>query len=113
MLKISKFENFVENCNTYLFWGGKYNLIYMLFLHRLFDEDENVDPSSSKPVETSIYIKGASVKAFVDDEAEDEEDDILVRHDEDDISEEYENKDLKDLVAIAEEERLVDQWRLG
>ena len=64
MLKISKFENSVENCNTYLFFGGKCNLIYMLFLHRLFDEDEdkeNVDPSSSKPVERSVYIKGASV----------------------------------------------------
>lgn len=80
----------------------------------LFDEDEdkeNVDPSSSKPVETSVYIKGASVKAFVDDEAEDEDEDILVRHDEDDNSEEDENEDLKDLVATAEEERPVDQWR--
>ena len=86
----------------------------MLFLCRLFDEDEdkeNVDPSSSKPIERSVYIKGASVKAFVDDEAEDEYEDILVRHDEDDNSEEYENEELKDLVAIVEEERLVDQWR--
>ena len=86
----------------------------MLFLRRLFDEDEdkeNNDPSSSKLVERSIYIKGASVKAFVDDEAEDEYEDILVRHDEDDNSEEDENEELKDLVATAEEEQLVDQWR--
>lgn len=80
----------------------------------LFDEDEdkeNVDPSSSKPVETSVYSKGASVKAFVDDEAEDEDEDILVRHDEDDNSEEDDNEDLKDLVATAEEEQPADQWR--
>ena len=87
----------------------------MLFLHILFDEDEdkeNVDPSSSKLVERSVYIKGASGKEFVDDEAEDEYEDILVRHDEDDNSEEDENKDLKDLVATFEEERPVYQWRL-
>ena len=110
---MSKIENYVENCNTHLFFGEKCNLIYMLFLRRLFDEDEdkeNVDPSSIKPVERSVYIKGASVKAFVNDEAEDEYEDILVRHDEDDNSEEDENEDLKDLVATAEEERLVDQW---
>lgn len=80
----------------------------------LFDEGENkenVDPSSSKPVETSVYSKGASVKAFVDDEAEDEDEDILVRHDEDDNSEEDENEDLKDLVATAEEEQPVDHWK--
>lgn len=80
----------------------------------LFDEDENkenVDPSSSKPVETSVYSKGVSVKAFVDDEAEDEDEDILVRHDDDDNSEEDENEDLKDLVATAEEEQPVDQWK--
>lgn len=80
----------------------------------LFDEDENkenVDPYSSKPVETSVYSKGVSVKAFVDDEAEDEDEDILVRHDEDDNSEEDENEDLKDLVATAEEEQPVDQWK--
>ena len=114
MLKISKCENSVENCNTYLFFGEKCNLIYMLFLHRLFDEyedKENVDPSSSKPVERFVYIKGASVKAFVNDEAEDEDDDILVRNDEDDNSEEYENEDLKDLVETAKEEWPVDQWR--
>ena len=89
MLKISKLVNSVENCNTYLFFGEKCNLIYMLFLHRLFDEDEdkeNVDPSSSRPVERSVYIKGAFVKAFVDDEAKDEDEHILVRHDEDDNS---------------------------
>ena len=86
----------------------------MLFLHRLFDEDEdkeNVDPSSSKLVEKYVYIKGASVKAFVYDEVEDEDEDILVRHDEDDNSEEDENKYLKDLVATAKEEQPVYQWR--
>ena len=82
----------------------------MIFLHRLFDEDENVDPSSSKPVERSVYIKGASVKAFVDDEAKDEYEDILIRQDEDDNSKEYQNKDLKDLVETAEEEWPVYQW---
>ena len=99
---------------THIFWGETCNLIYIIFLHRLFDEyedKENVDPSSSKPIERSVYIKGASVKAFVDDEAEDEYEDILLRHDEDDNSEEDENEDLKDLVATAEEERPVDQWR--
>ena len=114
MLKISKFLNYVENCNTYLFFGEKCNLIYMFFLHKLFDEDEykeNVDPSSSKLVERSVYIKGASVKAFVDYEAEDDNEDILVRHDEDDSSEEDKNKYLKDLVETVEEKRLVDQWR--
>ena len=96
------------------FFGEKCNLIYMLFLRRLFDEDEdkeNVDPFSSNPVERYVYIKGASIKAFVDDEAEDEYEDILVRHDEDDNSKEDENKDLKDLVATVEEEKPVDQWR--
>ena len=62
-------------------------------------------------LETSVYNKGVSVKAFVDDEAEDEDEDILVRHDEDDNSEEDENEDLKDFVATVEEEKRVDKWK--
>ena len=86
----------------------------MFFLRRSFDENEdkeNVDPSSSKIVQRYVYFKGAYVKAFVDDEVEDEDEDILERHDEDNNLEEDENKEIKDLVATAEEERPVDQWR--
>eukprot|EP01018_Ginkgo_biloba_P037303 Gb_25072 [translate_table: standard] len=74
------------------------------------DNKENVDPSPSKPVEASLYAKGAPVKAFVDDEAEDEDEDILVGHDEDDVMDD-ENEDLQDIVATAEEEKPIDHER--
>ena len=54
---VMKCENYVENCNMHLFFGEKCNLIYMIFFRRLFDEDEdkeNVDPSSSKPIESVV-----------------------------------------------------------
>ncbi|KAH9313799.1 hypothetical protein KI387_022426, partial [Taxus chinensis] len=80
----------------------------------LFDEDdnkENVDPSPRKPAEASfLYSKGAPVKAFVDDEAEDEDEDVLVGHGEEDDSDGDENEDLQDLVATAEEQP-IDQSR--
>lgn len=80
----------------------------------LFDEDENkenVDPSPTKPTEAITYNRVAPVKAFVDDEAEDEDEDVLLGHGEDDASDDDECEDLEDIVATAEEEQPMDQSR--
>ncbi|XP_077216333.1 DNA ligase-like protein isoform X2 [Tasmannia lanceolata] len=78
------------------------------------DDKENIEPHSHKQFDDVLYPKGDPVKAFVDDEAEEEDDsdnDLMRFRESDDEEENVENEKLDDLIATGYKEMPIDSER--
>ncbi|XP_058069073.1 uncharacterized protein LOC131218519 isoform X2 [Magnolia sinica] len=79
-----------------------------------YDDKENVDPHLHKVVDVGLHSKGDPVKAFVDDEAEEEDDgdNDLMRFRENEEDEDGEdNEELGDLIVTGYKEMPIDSER--
>ncbi|KAL5845069.1 hypothetical protein ACOSQ4_011027 [Xanthoceras sorbifolium] len=75
------------------------------------NDKENMDPGLDKLVDLSLSSNGDPVKAFVDDEAEEEDDsdnDLNRFQDNEDDEDNEDAEELKDMIATEYEEKLVD-----
>ncbi|KAF8406408.1 hypothetical protein HHK36_008495 [Tetracentron sinense] len=78
------------------------------------DDKENIVPHPQKLVSEGLFLKGDPVKAFVDDEAIEEDDsdnDPLRFQDNEDDDENGDAEELKDLIATGYEENAIDSER--
>ncbi|XP_062097305.1 uncharacterized protein LOC133803323 [Humulus lupulus] len=78
------------------------------------DDKENVNPHPSRPAGLASSPTGDPVKAFVDDEAEEEDDsdnDLLRFKDNDEDEDDEDLEDLKDMIATGYEEKPIDNER--
>ncbi|XP_072951818.1 uncharacterized protein [Typha angustifolia] len=75
------------------------------------NDKENIDPYARKAVSMDPYPEGGPVKAFVDDEAEEEDDsdhDLMRFQENEEDDESEENEELNDMIATGFEEGSVD-----
>ncbi|PIA52571.1 hypothetical protein AQUCO_01000445v1 [Aquilegia coerulea] len=74
-------------------------------------DKENIDPHPYKPIDRDLYSKGDPVKAFVDDEAEEEDDsdnDLMQFKENDEDEENEDNEELNDLIVTGYNENPSD-----
>ncbi|XP_073004963.1 uncharacterized protein [Typha latifolia] len=75
------------------------------------NDKENIDPYARKAVSMDPYPEGGPVKAFVDDEAEEDDDsdhDLMRFQENEEDDESEENEELNDMIATGFEEGSVD-----
>lgn len=91
----------------------------MLTQYSVFDMDrspseelnkENRDPSVRLPAPSEVYTTATHVRGLIDDEAEDEDEDVLADNaEEEEVGDGYD--DLQDLIAGPQEEKAGDRAR--
>ena len=71
---------------------------------------QNKETGSKPPGQSEVYTAATHVRGLIDDEAEDEDEDILAENaEEEEVSEDED--DLQDLIATAEKEKTGDKAR--